>query len=74
VVLRDGRVILDGSPEQVFAADAWPAQRSTRLEPPLPALVGDRLGLGSTPTDEALLAGLKRDRRLGPEGTMPEGG
>ena len=56
VVLRTGRVILDGPPEAVFAASAWPALRSTWLEPPLPALVGERLGLGSTPTDAALVA------------------
>lgn len=58
VVMRDGRIILDGPPETVFAADAWDALRSTFLEPPLPAMVGERLGLGSTPTDAALVAAL----------------
>lgn len=58
VVLRAGRIILDGPPEAVFAASAWLALRSTWLEPPLPALVGERLGLGSTPTDERLVAAL----------------
>jgi len=62
VVMRAGRVILDGSPEAVFAADAWPALRSTWLEPPLAALVGERLGLGSTPTDESLVRGLSLGR------------
>jgi energy-coupling factor transport system ATP-binding protein len=59
VVMRDGRIILDGPPEEVFARDAWGALRSTYLEPPLPARVGDRLGLGATPTDERLVAALR---------------
>ena len=54
-VLRAGRLILDGPPREVFARDAWDALRSTNLEPPLPARVGHRLGLGATPTDEALV-------------------
>jgi energy-coupling factor transport system ATP-binding protein len=56
VVMRDGRIVLDGSPAEVFAEEAWPTLASTFLEPPLAARVGARLGLGSTPTDEALLA------------------
>jgi energy-coupling factor transport system ATP-binding protein len=56
VVLRGGRMILDGPPEVVFARASWDALRSTWLEPPLPAVVGDRLGLGSTPTDDELMA------------------
>jgi energy-coupling factor transport system ATP-binding protein len=55
VVMRAGRVILDGSPSTVFAADAWGALRSTFLEPPLAAIAGQRLGLGSTPTDASLV-------------------
>ena len=58
IVMRAGRVILDGTPSQVFAEDAWEALRSTFLEPPLSALVGARLGLGSTPTDESLIGAL----------------
>ena len=58
IVMRDGRIILDGAPAQVFSADAWEALRSTYLEPPLPAIVGDRLGLGSTPTDARLIDAL----------------
>jgi energy-coupling factor transport system ATP-binding protein len=58
VVMRDGRIVLDGSPEEVFAETAWPTLASTFLEPPLAARVGARLGLGSTPTDQRLLAGL----------------
>jgi energy-coupling factor transport system ATP-binding protein len=63
VVMRDGRIVLDGSPADVFAEAAWPTLESTFLEPPLAARIGARLGLGSTPTDAALLAalGVRRD-------------
>ena len=59
VALRGGRIVLDGTPEQVFAAAAWDALRSTYVEPPLAARVGDRLGLGSTPTDRSLIDALR---------------
>ena len=55
VVMRDGAVILDGSPEEIFAEPYWTLLASTYLEPPLPARVGARLGLGSTPTDARLI-------------------
>jgi energy-coupling factor transport system ATP-binding protein len=59
VVLRAGRVIVDGPPASAFDEGSWEALRSTYLEPPLPAVVGSRLGLGAaTPTNEALLAAL----------------
>lgn len=58
VVLRDGRAILDAPPSEVFAAGSWAALRSTFLEPPLAAVVGERLGLGSTPTDATLIRAL----------------
>jgi energy-coupling factor transport system ATP-binding protein len=58
VVMRAGRIILDGSPGEVFAAGAWEALRSTYLEPPLAAVIGDRLGVGATPTDASLIAAL----------------
>jgi energy-coupling factor transport system ATP-binding protein len=58
VVLRAGRVILDGTPASAFGEDSWEELRSTYLEPPLPAILGGRLGLGATPTDAALLAAL----------------
>ena len=61
IVMRAGRVVLDGAPRAVFAADAWEALRSTYLEPPLPAVVGERLGLGSTPTDESLMEAMRGD-------------
>ena len=55
IAMRDGRIVLDGTPGEVFAASAWEALRSTYLEPPLAAVVGERLGLGSTPTDASLI-------------------
>ncbi len=59
IVLRAGQVILDGTPASAFAEGSWDTLRSTYLEPPLPAVIGSRLGLGAgTPTDEALLAAL----------------
>jgi energy-coupling factor transport system ATP-binding protein len=60
VVMRAGRLALDGSPEDVFAPAHWPELRATYLEPPLAAVVGARLGLGSTPTEERLVAALRR--------------
>ena len=60
VVMRAGRIVLDGPPTSVFARDAWDALSSTYLEPPLAATVGDRLSLGSTPTDETLIDALAR--------------
>jgi energy-coupling factor transport system ATP-binding protein len=58
VVMRGGRVVLDGSPASVFAEPSWESLRSTYLEPPLAAVVGHRLELGATPTDAALLDAL----------------
>jgi energy-coupling factor transport system ATP-binding protein len=58
VVMRAGRVVLDATPGAVFAADNREVLRSTFLEPPLPAIVGGRLGLGNTPTADALVAAL----------------
>ncbi|MDQ2673633.1 MAG: energy-coupling factor ABC transporter ATP-binding protein [Chloroflexota bacterium] len=60
VVMRAGRIVLDGTPGEVFAAEHRDTLRSTFLEPPLPARVGARLGLGATPTDDALIAALGR--------------
>lgn len=59
VVMRHGRVILEGSPADVFAAAEWGALRSTHLEPPLAARIGHRLGRGSTPTDATLIETLR---------------
>ncbi len=58
VVMRAGRVSLDGSPAEVFAEENWPALGATNLEPPLAATVGARLGLGSTPTDGKMVEAL----------------
>jgi energy-coupling factor transport system ATP-binding protein len=58
VVMRAGRVVLDGPPAAVFGEAAWPELRASYLEPPLPAVVGARLGLGSTPTEASLVAAL----------------
>jgi energy-coupling factor transport system ATP-binding protein len=58
IVMRAGRIVLDGPPERAFAAGAWEALRSTYLEPPVAARIGQRLRLGSTPTDAALIAAL----------------
>jgi energy-coupling factor transport system ATP-binding protein len=63
VVMRAGRIVLDGSPAEVFAQDAWPTLRSTNLEPPYAARAGARLGLGSTPTEGALVQALGHRRR-----------
>jgi energy-coupling factor transport system ATP-binding protein len=62
VVMREGRVVLDGVPDEVFAEEAWAALRAAHLEPPLAAVAGARLGLGATPTDAALVAALGADR------------
>jgi energy-coupling factor transport system ATP-binding protein len=59
VVMGAGRVLLDGPPAKVFAEPAWPTLATTYLEPPLAARVGARLGLGSTPTEAALLAAIR---------------
>lgn len=60
IVMRAGRIVLDGPPERVFAAEAWEILRSTYLEPTLAARVGERLGLGTTPTDANLIDALRR--------------
>ena len=58
VVMASGRVLLDGTPAEVFAESAWPTLASTYLEPPLAARVGARLGLGPTPTESSLVEAL----------------
>ena len=55
VVMEAGRVTLDGTPADVFAAANWDALARTYVEPPLASRIGARLGLGSTPTDAALV-------------------
>src|SRR4029077_1807250 len=55
VVMGAGRILLDGSPETVFAEGEWPALASTYLEAPLAARVGARMGVGVTPTEAGLI-------------------
>lgn len=66
VVMRAGRIVLDGPPQDVFAEASWPVLASTFLHPPLAARVGARMGLGSTPT-EALLIEAARSGRHAPQ-------
>jgi len=66
ILLDRGRVALDGSPAEVFAAAAWPRLRQAALEPPTAALIGARLGLGSTPTEGSLVEALKRETPVPP--------
>jgi energy-coupling factor transport system ATP-binding protein len=65
VVMRAGRVILDGPPADVFAERNWEFLRSTYLEPTLSARVGAALGLGSTPTDSSLVQALSQAEVVG---------
>jgi energy-coupling factor transport system ATP-binding protein len=65
VVMRAGSIVLDGTPAQVFEAVNVATLASTWLEPPLPAIVGARLGLGSTPTESALVAALRAPAQAG---------
>lgn len=60
VVMRAGRIVLDGTPAEVFAEPNWEVLASTYLEPPLAAKVGARLGVGSTPTEASLVEALAR--------------
>jgi energy-coupling factor transport system ATP-binding protein len=58
VVMGAGRILLDGTPAEVFAEATWPTLASTYLEPPLAARVGARLGLGATPSEASLVEAL----------------
>jgi energy-coupling factor transport system ATP-binding protein len=69
VVLRRGRVVLDGSPAVVFGEASWPILATTFLEPPLAARRGVELGVGATPTITALDAALE-GRAAGPGGAV----
>ena len=63
VVMGSGRILLDGTPAEVFAEPAWPTLASTYLEPPLAARVGARLDLGGTPTERGLVETLVNQRK-----------
>jgi len=58
IVMRDGRVILDGTPTEVFAESSWTELASSYLEPPLAARVGAWMEVGATPTEASLVAAL----------------
>ncbi len=58
IVMRDGEVILDGSPADVFGAERAPLLATAGIAPPPAARLGSMLGLGSTPTEAALVAAL----------------
>jgi energy-coupling factor transport system ATP-binding protein len=60
VVMREGRVVFDGSTAEAFGQPNWPILESTYLEPTLSARLGARLELGATPTDAAFVAALAR--------------
>jgi energy-coupling factor transporter ATP-binding protein EcfA2 len=60
VVMRDGEIVADGSPAGVLGADQAALLDSTGLIPPVAARIGGRLGLGPTPTLDALVAALDR--------------
>ena len=65
VVMRAGRIVLDGTPAEVFAEASWPTLASTYLDAPLAARVGAAAGVGSTPTEGALVAALVAARDAG---------
>ena len=58
VVMRQGEIVADGPPGEVFSSDRTELLASTGLVPPVAARLGGRLGLDSTPTLGALLAAL----------------
>jgi energy-coupling factor transport system ATP-binding protein len=71
IVMRAGRIAFDGSVDDAFAEENWATLESTFLEPPLPARLGARLALGSTPTARAFVSALAQ---RGPSDTMPSEG
>lgn len=65
VVMRAGRVVLDGTPDVVFGEATWPELRAAYLESPFAALAGARLGLGATPSESSFVAALGQRARNG---------
>lgn len=59
VVMRAGTIALDGTPAEVFGEPVWPTLELTFLEPPYASRIGARFGLGSTPTDAAVVEALR---------------
>ena len=72
VVMRAGRVVLDGPPAEVFGEPNWVTLASTFLEPPLSARVAARLGLAGVATEADLVAAVTRRGRAS-EGALSEG-
>jgi energy-coupling factor transport system ATP-binding protein len=58
VVMRAGEVVDDGTPFDIFSSERSGLLASTGLEAPVAARLGTRLGLGSTPTLDALLGAI----------------
>jgi energy-coupling factor transport system ATP-binding protein len=58
VVMREGEVCFDGPTDDAFDKPNWSVLESTNLEPTYAARAGDHLGLGSTPTDAAVVEAL----------------
>ncbi len=62
VLMRAGRITMDGSPGEAFAEASWPALHATNLRPPYAARVGAMFGLGATPTQESVVDALLKRR------------
>ena len=58
-VLDGGRIALEGTAMEIFAETSWPALRAAGLEPTAAAMLGAQLGLGPTPTDDALMEAVR---------------
>lgn len=71
VVMRAGRVVLDGPVDEVFAEDNWPILEEADLEPTAASRIGASLGLGCTPTEQTLVKAL-RTKSVGGGATLEE--
>jgi energy-coupling factor transporter ATP-binding protein EcfA2 len=64
VVMREGQIVADASPREVFAAGQAALLASTGLRPPTAARIATRIGLPDVPVDALeLLSGLASRRR-----------
>jgi energy-coupling factor transport system ATP-binding protein len=61
IVMRDGRIVLDGPVAEAFDEPNWATLESTYLEAPLAARIGARLGRGPTPTEASLIEALRSE-------------
>jgi hypothetical protein len=71
-VMRAGAAVADGPSAEIFAPDRAALMATTGLLPPVVARLGARLGLGSTPTPEALLAASAGAGRRGGGGAQSQ--